>query len=173
MKNTILEYSWENGKPVDVDKLQSPKMEKKDYSNAHASLCIPCHDVFIQYDEGILLVVRDNLPLKGELWPIGGRIERGMKTEDSLRKKVREESGLELEEIKFLGVARTFLATSPFEHGKGTDTLSLTFFAKGKGKITLDKLHKNPKIINLKEYKKIKNELHPYVREFMEKAFNS
>lgn len=165
------EYTEEHGN-VDITKLQSPKLELKDYQKAHEGLVIACHDVLIEYQKGYLLVMRENAPAKGILWPIGGRIERGIKIEDSLRKKAKEESGLDIEQIQFLGFARTFFQTDPFSHGKGTDTINALFVAKGQGELRLDKMHSTPMIVTKKSYANLKNHLHPYVRDMLETAFN-
>ncbi len=164
------EYFLEEGK-IDIKKLEGDFLPKEDYLKAHQKLIIPCHDVFIKINEGILLVKRNNLPAKGILWPIGGRIKRGLLIEDSLRKKVKEECGLQIEKIEEVGCARTLFQTDPFGHGKGTDTLNVVFFAEGKGKVELDALHCDPTIISKKDYtKEFREILHPYVRDFMDKV---
>ncbi len=101
---------------------------------------------------------------------MGGRINRGMKTIDSLKKKVKEECNLELYNIHELGFVRMFLNTDSFGHGKGTDTPSIVFFAEGKGDLKLDNLHADPHFITKDEFENIKDSLHPFVRDFMEKA---
>lgn len=169
----MFDYKVEGGEEILTKKLASKQIPHKEYSMIHESTVISCHDIFIQYEGGIILVTRDNLPAKGELWPIGGRIERGIATIDSLIKKAKSECNLELTQIKFLGVGRTQFLTDPFGHSKGTDTLNLVFFAKGRGNLKLDALHKNPKIIRLTDFNaSLKKGLHPYVRDFLELALN-
>lgn len=164
MKDYDIEYG-----NVDLKRLESGIMNKNDYIKAHSQLVIPCHDVFINYKNGILLVKRNNLPAKGILWPIGGRIKRGIATEASLAKKVKEECNLELQDLQYLDVARTFFQTDPFDHNKGTDTLNLIYFGKGKGDLRLDDLHEEPTMISLKHYTQdFRKTLHPYVRDFMD-----
>lgn len=164
------EYLIDQGKKVSLNKLKVGLMSKKEYSLAHQNLVIACHDIVIEYQGGLLLVTRDNLPAKGQLWPIGGRILRGISVIDSLRKKVKEECNLELKEIKELGWARTCFNTDPFGHDRGTDTIAVMFYGKGKGQLKLDGLHKNPRIIRPAEYIKLRATLHPYVQEMMDKA---
>jgi len=151
--------------------LTAPKMPLDDYVLSHRHLVVACHDVFIAYKKGILLVVRDNEPVKGELWPIGGRLERGVRIERSLKVKVKEECGLTIGNIKELGWGRTLFAADPFSHKRGTDTFNLVFFARGRGKLQLNKLHKDPVVITRENYTpKLAKSLAPYVREFLEKA---
>lgn len=165
------EYAIENGKKVDLKKLRSSLLTREVYAKAHQSLPIACHDVVIEYQGGLLLVVRDNPPAKDILCFIGGRINRGMPILKSLKKKVKEECGLEIDNIVELGTGRTLFNTDPFGHGKGTDTINLVYFAKGKGNIKLDKLHTKPTIVKSKEYTPaFRQSLHPYVRDFMDKA---
>jgi len=151
--------------------LKAPKMPLNDYILSHRHLVVACHDVFIAYQGGILLVLRDNKPAKGILWPIGGRIERGVGIEKSLKIKVKEECGLTISKIKELGCGRTLFVEDPFKHNHGTDTLNIVFFAEGHGKLKLNKLHKDPVIIIKKKYTpKFSKSLAPYVRNFLEKA---
>ena len=164
------EYLLEAGEEVDLEKLKSGFAPKEEFVAAHRNLPIVCHDVFIEYQGGILTVVRDNEPMKGERWILGGRIQRGMPIEESLRDKVRKECGLDLHDIKYLGAARVFQRADPFGHGRGADNPVFVYFARGEGEIKLDPLHKDPKIITKDDYKKIRTSLHPYIQDFMDKA---
>ncbi|MDO8460030.1 MAG: hypothetical protein Q7S74_02895 [Nanoarchaeota archaeon] len=165
------EYKIEDGREVNISRLTSDNLDLEQYKIAHKSLVISCHDVFIRYNEGILLVIRDNYPVKDIFWPIGGRLRRGLTTLDSLRLVAKGECGLDLERISLLGIARTFFRSEPFSHGRGTDTLNLVYSAEGKGELNLDRLHKNPQIINPARYKELKDSLHPYVKDFMDNLF--
>lgn len=165
------EYAIEDGKKVNLRKLTAPPLSRKIYARAHRSLPIACHDVFIEYQGGILLIVRDNFPAKNIYWMIGGRINRGMPILESLQKKVKEECGLEIDNIVELGTARTLFKTDPFRHGKGTDTVNWAYFAQGKGNLKLDTLHEKPMIVKPADYTAgFRKSLHPYVRDFMDKA---
>jgi len=152
-------------------RMWSPRQTGKRYASYHRDNVISCHDVFISYEGGILLIERKIEPAKGLLWPVGGRMEKGLKTEESLRNKAAEESNLHLDDLTDLGHARTFFAEDPFGHGKGTDTHNAVYVAMGYGPLQLDRHHKNPRIILPTEYNKISESLHPYVRDFMRLAF--
>ncbi len=171
MHPTMKEYAFEEGE-IDITPLQAMPLHREAYSLAHQSLPIACHDIFIEYQGGILLIVRDNLPVKDTLWMVGGRINRGMPIVQSLQKKVKEECGLQIDSLVELGSARTLFKTDPFGHGKGTDTINLVYFARGQGKITLDHLHKQVIIVvKPADYTaSFRKKLHPYVRDFMDKA---
>ncbi len=164
------EYKVECGEVVDLKQLTADFIDKDNYKRAHQGLIIPCHDAFIGYKNGILLVKRLNFPAKDILWPLGGRIKRGMAAEDSLREKILNEAGLELGNLIELGHARTYFKTDPFGHGKGTDSINFVYFGIGKGLLKLDKLHEAPAIISPEDYQSNRNSLHPYVRDFMDLA---
>ena len=167
------EYSIENGKQIDLSKLQVTKLiPKEDYTKAHENLVLTMHDVAINVDNKILLVQRDNVPIKGEFCVIGGRITKGLPIEQSLKNKVKEECGLNITNIQPFGYARTSFQTDPFGHGKGTDTVNLMFYAEGTGNLKLDSLHSKPLLISKKEFEtEWKPKLHPYVQEILDKAF--
>lgn len=165
------EYAVEERREVNLKRLVAPPMPKEAYIQAHQYLPISCHDVLIEYQGGILLIVRDNFPVKDIYWMVGGRINRGLLILESLKKKVKEECGLEIDDIIKLGAGRTLFTTDPFGHGKGTDTVNWVYFARGKGRIKLDKLHTKPTIIKPADYTpSFRRSLHPYVRDFMDKA---
>jgi len=173
MENNILgikEYILEDGKKVNLSKLEYHGRGEPRYAEARSLLVRATNDIFIEYKGGILLVERDNLPCKRCLWAIGGGIERGVPIEKSLKRKVKEECNLELENIRFLGISRQFWQTNSFGNGKGIDDLSLVYFGRGSGNLKLDNLHKNPKIVTLSEYPLLRSTLHPWVRDFMDKA---
>jgi len=169
--NMNKEYYLENNQKVNPEDLKAGFIPTEDFIKSHKSLIIPCHDIFIEYDSGVLLVKRDNFPAKDILWPIGGRILRGLPILDSLKKKVKDECNLEIDNIEELGWGRTCFQTDAFNHGRGTDTINIIFKAKGKGKIKLNNLHSEPTIIKEDEYSKIREELHPYVRDNMDLIF--
>ena len=163
-------YTTEDGVEINLSRLQVGKIPLQDYKKAHRGMLFGCHDVMLEYKDGLLLVKRDNHPAKDVLWPIGGRIERGVNSKDSLVRKVKEECGLDIDdELIYLGDARTSFQTDPFEHGNGTDTTNERYFARAKGKLNLDKLHKEPIIIKPKDYNpEFRGGLESYVKDFMD-----
>ncbi|MDV3309060.1 MAG: NUDIX domain-containing protein [Cyclobacteriaceae bacterium] len=166
----IIEYRTENNASVDLGTLTSPRMPLADYALAHRSLVILCHDAFIAHEGGILLIHRRNHPAKDILWPLGGRVDRGVPIEESLRRKVKRESNLDLINIRCLGVSRTFFSTEPFGHNRGTDTFNIVYFAEGVGKVNLDNDHEKPVVVYPERMSSTEyDQLHPYVREYLQK----
>ena len=165
----LKEYMVEDGKKVDLSKLIFSKKGTKEYAEGRKVMVRACHDIFIKYNGGILLVKRDDFPAKGLFWSIGGGIEKGTLIEESLRKKVKEECNLELKNIKFLESVRGLWQTDQIGHGRGVDDISFVYFGKGEGNLKLNKLHKNSLIVKSKDYPKLRKELHPWIRYFMDK----
>ncbi len=171
------EYAVEgDGTLVNLERLRGAFLSDSVYKDANSGLVIPCHDVYIELPNengnlGLLLVERKQEPCKGILWPIGGRILKGMPTEESLRKKAKNECGLDLENITYLGVSRVFFEREPLGHGKGQDAFGFNYHARGLGEIKLNELHSKPTILTPDQYtEEFRNKLHPYMREFMDKA---
>jgi len=165
-----------DGTPVDLSKLTSGYVPNPIYREMDMSQVKTCHDVYIKVENsklepGLLLVRRREEPAEGLLWPVGGKILRGVKTEESLRIKAKQEVGLDLEKIIELGFARFFSNKDPLGHERGTDAFGHNYYAIGIGKIKLNKLHEDPTIITPEMYNdKFRDNLHPYMNEFMDKA---
>ena len=177
-KDFVIPANDADGKPMpfDLRKLNPGRVSDEAYRTARESVVRTCHDVYIDTQigskRGLLLVVRDAEPAKGALWPIGGAMRRGMETEESLRYLARGECGLDLHNLVELGGSRVFCAKNPFAGSEfGSDEWGQNFYAIGQGKIDLDKLHKEPRIVTLDEFwHGLQNELHPYVQRYMTKA---
>jgi len=165
----LKEYAIEEGKKVDLSKLKFSKKGTKEYSDGRKVMVRACHDIFIKYDKGILLVQRDSFPAKGKFWSIGGGVEKGELIEDSLRKKVKEECNLEIKNLKLIGTARAMWQTDPNKHGKGVDDMIFVYSGNGEGKLKLNELHKNPLIVTKKEYPKLRKNLHPFIKSSLDK----
>ena len=172
----IREYSFkdEGGMHVNPLRLRSEWMSREDYEKAQAGTVILCQDVFIEYDDGsgpgILLVNRRQHPAKNEMWPIGGRYARGFHNEESLRKKVLGETGLNIHDIEPLGIAPTMFPYNEFGNGKGTHTVNIVYSAKAEEGQTLrlDHNHEQPKIVRREDYtSELQDKLQSYVTDFM------
>lgn len=126
------EYSTESGKNVDLSKLKTGFINNEEFKEIHRDTAILCADVLIWIDDGWLLIKRNILPLKGEYCTVGGRINKGSPVESFLINKAKDECNLDINNLQFIGVARTFFKTDPFDHGKGTDTTTLMHLANGR-----------------------------------------
>jgi len=167
-------YLGKDSGKFNTDFMKTPLLDLDSWKNFHSKTIIPCHDIYIDFElngeKGLLMVKRKQSPAKEMLWPIGGKILRGIPTEESLKLKVKEECNLDIHDIKFLGVARVFLDEDALGHGKGYDALSIVFYAKGSGNLKLNELHNNPEIMTKERYKSFRETIPPYLKEFMDKA---
>lgn len=164
-------YAFEAGQPVHLPPLAAERMPAGPYEQAHRGLVLACHDIMVGYEGGLLLIVRDNAPARGERWCIGGRMERGLTPEASAVRKVKEECGLTLRDVRAVSCARTWFQTDPFGHGAGTDSFNLLLFGRGEGHLQLDALHSRPLILRPADYtESFQAELHPYIRDFIDQV---
>jgi len=155
----------------DLTQLQTGWLTDEEMEIVHRCSTVLTHDVMINVDGKLLLVRRENDPARGLLYPIGGRALRGMPYDESLRKRVRSECGLEIEDLVRVGEGRNCYPDDPFGHGKGTDTHSLMYVGRGVGEINLDRLHSTPTLVGPNDYTPaFRSGLDSWVRQFMDKA---
>jgi ADP-ribose pyrophosphatase YjhB (NUDIX family) len=79
-------------------------IEDKHYQRILEWMPIPTVDAIITFEGKFLLLKRKNPPVQGEWWLPGGRVRRGEALEDAVRREVREETGLECQSIRQVGV---------------------------------------------------------------------
>lgn len=95
-----MKYAEYNEEGVNLTNLETTFIPTDLYQNIHEHSVIVCHDVFIRCEykntKGLLLVTRLREPAKDVLWPIGGRALRGVPTELSLIKKLKQNVILQL-----------------------------------------------------------------------------
>ena len=163
-------YKIENGLKVDLSKLNPGWISDEEFETGHRNFVFGCQDVMLEYGGGLLLVVRDSVPAKGVLWPIGGNYKKGSIPGVSLAKKVKEECNLEIDgEPIYLGEGRTAFQTDPWDHGHGTDTTNERHFARAKGELKLNDLHKDPVIVRPEDYTpEFREDLEQYVQDFID-----
>ena len=164
-------FQQENGLMLSKEKFSKfypGFIEDEIYKKIHALTPVLCHDAILNYNGKALVAYRDGRPAKGVLSPLGGALKKGSSLEDSLRKKIRQESGLEIDALKQLGITRVVWEDDPFDHGKGTDSFVFMYYGIGKGDLKLESLS-NPLLISPKEYtNEFRNSLHPYTRDFLD-----
>ena len=61
-------------------------------------------EAIIKKDNTLLFLKRNNPPVKGEWWFAGGRIRKGETFHEALYREVKEETGLVVDVIRFVGV---------------------------------------------------------------------
>ena len=100
---------------------------------------IVCVDVIVRNKKGeYLLVQRNNEPLKGEWWVVGGRLLRGETLADGARRKCLEEAGIKVDELNLEGAYEEVFTKCPWNES-GIHTVSFVYSASIRsGHIRLD-----------------------------------
>ena len=157
---------------VDLDKLKAERVSDESYSTIHRNTVIATHDAVITYNDGIVLMERIGKPLQGFIWLPGGRMLRGIPTEESLAKAVKRECGLDIDNFEYAGTERAFMPVDPLGHGHGADTVGPIFYVKGYGNLMtdVDKKHNHPLLVTPDRYAGIRESLHPFVQKYTDTA---
>lgn len=113
----------------------------EDYKKIVEVLPILCVDIIIKNRTGeYLLIKRANEPLKDQWWVIGGRVLKGESLEQAAKRKVKEEVGLEIDDVKSIGYYEDALETNPFGLTTPLHSVSIVFstIVDDKQRVTLD-----------------------------------
>ena len=113
----------------------------EEYKKIVAVLPILCVDVIIKNGKGeYLLIKRANEPLKDQWWVIGGRVLMGESLEQAAERKVKEEVGLEIDDVKSIGYYEDALETNPFGLATPLHSVSVVFSTSidNKQRVTVD-----------------------------------
>lgn len=129
------------------EKISSKKFSDEIYSQILDSITIACGDVILIYENKFLLAKRNIEPRANHWAIIGGRLIAGESPEEAARRKLFQESELQINDLsrfKFLEVYSAYYSIRqqpPQENG--SHTINFTFVLKineeEKNKITLTK----------------------------------
>ena len=114
---------------------------------------IPSVEAMILKDNSLLFLKRKNNPARGQWWFPGGRIWKGETFTETLHREVKEETGLAVDVIKFVGVySRIF----PDRHD-----ITIVFLCRCyDDEVTLNKEHSEHRF-----FRNIPGGLHTYLLE--------
>lgn len=108
---------------------------------------ILCVDMIVSHKGKFLLVKRKNEPLKGKFWIPGGRILKGETLDTAVRRKTKEELGVRVRIIKFVGVFNKVFHKNKYGSKTGFHGVSMVFLVKPFSlKIKLDEQSSNWKL---------------------------
>lgn len=99
----------------------------KEYREIHAKMPILCVDAVIADKGEVLLLRRNDPPDKDKWWIPGGRVRKNETLSEAVLRIVKEETGLEVLIEGVLGHLDLRFKEDPFDHGRGTHTVSLVF----------------------------------------------
>lgn len=97
------------------------------YRQIVESVPITCVDVVLRHKNKYILVNRNDEPLKGEWWVVGGRMLKGESLIKTVHRKVKEEVGLEIKNASFFGVYEDSYKKSAW--GVPTHSVSIVYWA--------------------------------------------
>lgn len=125
-----------------------------------------CVDIVIHDAGKVLLVYRKDEPAKNQWWVPGGRIYKNEKLIDAVKRKVKEETGLDVEIEKRIGVYEFTSDKSLYPDVKsGTHAIAIVYLVrpiKKDQKIEIDSTSENFKWID-----KIEENLAPYIKKIL------
>ena len=99
-----------------------------DYIKVIETMPIVCVDALIINEKNqYLLVKRTNEPLKDEYWLPGGRLHKNELLEESIKRKVREELGVDGKIIKLIGHFEEFFDKTSQQTNKNFHAISFVF----------------------------------------------
>lgn len=135
------------------------KVEQKFYDRIREVLPIVSVDIMAIYKGNVLLVKRKNIPAKGLWWFPGGGIRKWESPIWTVKRELREETGLDMVRAKFLTIM-----DSPFREDN-LHYLALVFKASvSTDDVVLDDESSDFKWLSLRDYN-AKLELHPYLQQ--------
>jgi len=103
---------------------------KKQYIKILKNLPVLCVDIAVQNNKGeYLLIKRANQPKKGHWWVIGGRLLKGESLEQAVARKVKEETGQRVKDIRPIGYYELINGRNPFGLNFKYHTVSVVFTA--------------------------------------------
>jgi len=136
------------------------------YERIIENMPVFCVDVVVQKDKKVLLVYRKEEPAKGEWWLPGGRVLKGEKILNAIKRKVNEETGLEVKNIKYLGIQEYFSDKSVFDNIKtGTHCIVGVYLVEVEGDVEIDLTSSDYKWIN-----QIEDGLDDYVKKALKSS---
>ncbi|HLC51662.1 MAG TPA: NUDIX domain-containing protein [Candidatus Nanoarchaeia archaeon] len=133
------------------------------YQQILENMPILCIDFVLENEGKVLLTYRTEEPAKDQWWIQGGRVHKNEKLIDAVRRKAKDEIGIDVDIVKIIGTYEIMFEKGAFN--LQVHDVAVCFLVKPKNgiRITLDATHQKYKWIS-----KIEEDLHPYVKEVLD-----
>ncbi|MBI2602107.1 MAG: NUDIX domain-containing protein [Deltaproteobacteria bacterium] len=108
------------------------RLNEEEYRRFLSTMPIVCVDCVVRRksDGKFLLIKRKNEPLKGLYWVPGGRLLKNERLDDAVRRKMKEEIGVEVEILKHLGYFEEFFERTEQNADSGVHSLSMVYLVE-------------------------------------------
>lgn len=116
-------------------------LSDEDYYKFLSTMPIVCVDCLVRRksDGKYLLVKRKNEPLKDLYWVPGGRLHKNEKLVDAVKRKMKEEIGVDVEILKHIGYFEEFFEKTEQNAQGGVHSISMVYLVEPKSEdIKLD-----------------------------------
>jgi 8-oxo-dGTP diphosphatase len=120
-------------------------------------------DAIIIYQEGIVLINRDRPPYQGRYALPGGFVEVGESVEKAVCREAKEETGLELDLLKLVGVY-----SHPERDPRG-HVVSICYLARGRGDLKAGSDAREAHIFLLEELPPLAFDHHQMIEDALDK----
>lgn len=127
---------------------------------------ILCVDIIVVWRKKFLLLKRKNKPAQGLWWFPGGRVNKLETLEDAVKRKSKEEMGIDVKIDKSLGTETTIYPDGPFDDR--THTVNVVFLVRPLLKNHSVKLDDQSE--DYQWFEKVDRKWHPYIKNVLKKA---
>ena len=138
-------------------------ISKEEYSLILEKMPICCIDLIVVKDNKVLLVKRKNKPAQGVYWFPGGRLYKNETFQEAVKRKAKQEIGVNVKIIKQLGAFETIFPDSNINEKINTHSINTTFIVSPLSEnIKLD-----PQSTDFKWISKIEKYLPEYIQNLL------
>ena len=132
-----------------------PEEKFKEIEKLMPIVCV--NAMIVNEKDEVLLMLRNNEPLKGLYWFPGGRIKIGQSFEDTLKEEIEEETGLKWSDVEIFNQVSGSCTVCKTRH---TVEFNFLLMKKTNSKIKLNEEHSDFKWVKIKDLDKY----HPYLK---------
>lgn len=135
------------------------------YKEILENMPICCVDVIIHRDNEVLLIYRKEEPVKDTWWTPGGRVLKNEPLREAVKRKMKEELGIDVDIEKSIGAYELMFDTGIYpDLETGTHGITNLFLVKPKNdiSITLDDTSEEYRWVD-----KVEDDFHPYLKKFL------